>query len=332
MSIAGVDHWHTRRHVEAFTAAGLRVVSVQGDEPESAKSWADHLDCRVAPDLDALLDDAADVVLALPRHRDGPAVVARLVDSGLPFVVEKPVAASAADLWPHVVAVEASRQFAAVPFINRHSTFWHHLARVQADGLLVPPSIARFRIVNGPPSRYVDDGVAWVLDPVVGGGGALRNLGPHPVDAFLSLAQGPVTVTGAALSHRQYGLDVEEHAIALLEDGAGLVGVVEAGYSGASDQGTDHEWSVAGPGATVREHDSVVTVGTRDGQTRTASPSVMHRYHLFAEDIVERLRTQQPAPVTLRDAWRALDVIDRIYDTARGAPLGSATDSEGEGP
>ncbi|WP_240759193.1 Gfo/Idh/MocA family protein, partial [Phytoactinopolyspora endophytica] len=316
MSIAGIGHWHAPRHIDSFTAAGATVVAVHDDEADVAKTWGERLGCRVAPGLDELIDEDVDLVLAMPRHRDGPAVVARLIERGLPFVVEKPVAASAAELWPQVLAAEAKGQFAAVPFINRYSTFWDHLARVQAGGLLAPPCVARFRIVNGPPSRYVDDGVAWALDPEIGGGGALRNLGPHTVDAFLSLAEGQVSVAGAVLTDRQYGMDVEEHAIAVLRDDAGLIGVVEVGYSGPHHDGTDHEWALVGPGSSVRELHSTVGVITQEGQADFASPPVMQRYRIFAEDVVERLRARRPAPVTLRDAWRALEVVDRIYDAA----------------
>lgn len=320
ISVIGVGHWHAPRHLDAFSDAGAHVVTVQDHDPNAAKSWGDTLDCRVADDVDELLDDPVDLVLAMPQHRDGPDVVARLAARGLPFVIEKPVAVKAADLWPHVHTVESSQQFAAVPFINRYSSFWDHLKRVRNDGMLAEPCVARFRIVNGPPTRYVDDGVAWVLDPEIGGGGALRNLGPHTTDAFLSLAQGQVSVNGAVLSHRQYGLDVEEHAIALLRDETGFIGTIEVGYSGPHHHGTDHEWALVGPGSSVRELHSVVDVVTREGQVEFTSPSVMDRYRIFAKDVVERLRTGQPAPVTLRDACRALEVVDRIYDAANSAP------------
>lgn len=329
LSVIGAGHWHASRHLEAFAEAGARVVAVHDDDPDAAKAWSEKLNCRVAPSLDEVLEEDVDLVLAMPRHRDGPDVVGRLVARGMPFVVEKPVAVNAVDLWPHVQVVESTGQFAAVPLINRYSTFWEHITRVQAEGMLAEPCVARFRIVNGPPTRYVDDGVGWVLDPAIGGGGALRNLGPHTTDAFLSLAQGHVSVTGAVLSHRQYGLDVEEHAMALLRDELGLIGTIEVGYSGPDHHGTDHEWALVGPGSSVRELHSVVDVATQEGQVEFTSPSVMDRYRMFAKDVVERLHAHRPAPVTLRDAWRALEVVDRIYDAAHRAPdRGAAVEGE----
>lgn len=319
LSIAGAGHWHAPRHVEAFAAAGATVVAVQDDDPAAAQRWAARLSCPAERTLDDLLGHDADLVLAMPRHRDAPTVIAELVRHGTPFVVEKPAAARAADLWPLVHAAEAAGRFAAVPLINRYSTFWDQVGRLRAEGLLDPTTVARFRIVNGSPERYVEDDVAWVLDPEISGGGALRNLGPHAVDAFLSLADGEVSVLGAALSHRQHGLPVEEHAMAILRDEAGLVGLVEVGYSGPDRDGTDHEWALTGAGSSVRELHDVVEVSTARGSSTVASPLVLERYRIFAADVVERLRDGRPAPVPLRAACQALDVIDRIYAVA-GAP------------
>jgi predicted dehydrogenase len=190
----GVGHWHAPRHLDSFVAAGAAVVAVCADEPGVAGQWAQRLGARAYDDHRQLLRDGGlDLVLAMPRHRDGPALLTDLTAAGLPFVVEKPAATTAGDLLPHVLSVEASGQFAAVPFVNRYSTFLSRLRELRLD----PVSTARFRIVNGPPDRYLHDGVAWVLDPEIGGGGALRNLGTHTVDAYLAVAHGPVEVVGS---------------------------------------------------------------------------------------------------------------------------------------
>ncbi|MFI6231549.1 Gfo/Idh/MocA family protein [Micromonospora echinospora] len=310
----GVGHWHAPRHLDSFVAAGAAVVAVCADEPGAAEQWSRRLGARAYDDHRKLLRDGGlDLVLAMPRHRDGPALLADLTATGLPFVVEKPAATTADDLLPHVLSVEASGQFAAVPFVNRYSAFWSRL-RDLCPG---PVSTARFRIVNGPPDRYVDDGVAWVLDPEISGGGALRNLGTHTVDAYLAVAQGPVEVVGSAFTNRLHGLAVEEHAVALLRDSAGLIGVVEAGYSRPDADGTDHEWCVAGAGGYLRELHDQLEVITSDSVDVVESPSVMHRYQLFAEDVLRRLAVGAPPPITLRDCWRAVELIDRIYASAR---------------
>jgi predicted dehydrogenase len=320
LAVIGAGHWHAPRHIESFLAAGATIAGVTADEPGVASRWAARLGCTAYEGHEELLDHAqVDLVLAMPRHRDAPAVLAELTRRRLPFVIEKPPAVDAPTLLPYVLAVEEQRQFAAVPFINRYGEFWNRLRGLRARNLLAPATVARFRIVNGPPGRYVADGVSWVLDPAISGGGAMRNLGTHTVDAFLSLAEGEVEVAGSAVTHRQHRLAVEEHAVAVLRDQTGLIGVVEAGYSRPDDDGTDQEWCVAGPGVYLTEtHDSVEIVEAGHSE-RHASPTVMQRYRLFAEDVLHALTRGAPPPIPLRDSWRVLDVIDRVYAAAAPA-------------
>lgn len=322
LAVIGAGHWHAARHLDSFRRAGVEVVGFCADEPVAVARWSG---VPAYGNRLELLDKAEpELVLAMPRHADAPDVLAELVERRVPFVVEKPAATRAADLLPHVVAAEAQGQFATVPFINRYGSFWSQLDRLRSEGMLQDLGAARFRIVNGPPSRYLADGVPWVLDPLVSGGGAMRNLGPHAVDAFLSIAKGDIEVVGCVMTDRQHRLAVEEHAIALLRDEAGLVGVVEVGYSRPDDDGTDQEWCVAGSGAYVTELHDAVEVVTAEGHQQIASPDVMQRYAMFAADVVGRLGNGEPPPVSLRDCWRALDVIDRIYAVSRRATPGNS--------
>ena len=108
------------------------------------------------------------------------------------------------------------------------------MAELEAEGRLGKLAHGHFRIVNGPPQRYRDDGVGWMLDPAIGGGGALRNLGIHGIDAALSLAQGALRVVSASIGNRIHDEPVEDHAHVTLRDEAGTLFTVEAGYTYAS--------------------------------------------------------------------------------------------------
>src|SRR5262249_45833043 len=86
----------------------------------------------------------------------------------------------------------------------------------RAAGQFGPLSPLVFR-PNRPTSvRYPAWGSAWMLDPAVAGGGCLRNLGPHGCDLFLYLTGEEAQVTGAQLSWRALGQQVEDYASVLL--------------------------------------------------------------------------------------------------------------------
>lgn len=124
--------------------------------------------------------------------------------------------------------------FIAVPLPNRYSPIWPRIAELAAAGRLGGLSHAQFRIVNGPPERYRIDGVPWLLAPQTSGGGALRNLGIHGVDAALALAgDDGLELVATSLGHL-HGEAVEDYAILTLRDRRGLIVTIEAGYTYAS--------------------------------------------------------------------------------------------------
>ena len=172
--------------------------------------------------------------------------------------------------------------------------------------------------MNGPPERYRDDGVPWVLDPAAAGGGALRNLGLHGIDCALCLADGPVRVTSAQIARRLHPDEmVEDHALVTLTDAAGALFVVEAGYTTPAMQaGGDLEWRVATKGAyLVDRGDSAQWIGPRGLRPLPALPPD-ERYRAFMTDTLARLADGRPPLVGLSDYVAAMAVIDQAYALA----------------
>jgi predicted dehydrogenase len=232
VAFIGAGHWHAARHLAALRQAGAAVVGVSEHDAAVAERVGRQGECPWFTDAAALLDTTRpDFVFARPRHVDAPAVAADLIERGLPFAIEKPLGLSAAAIEPLVARARARGVFTAVPFINRYSPLWGEVARLRQAGALAPLVHAHVRIINGPPRRYIRDGVGWMLDPALSGGGALRNLGIHAADAVGWLTGEPVAVVAAAVSRRLYDLPIEEFATALLRTPSGVTATVEAGYT-----------------------------------------------------------------------------------------------------
>ncbi|MBZ2194670.1 Gfo/Idh/MocA family protein [Occultella gossypii] len=319
--ILGVAHWHTERQVAAFARAGAQFVAVQDDDPHRGERWGRELGCPAHTDVSAALDGvAADLVLVLSPNDDVPGVVRLLLDRGLPFAVEKPAGVSAPSLRALCDEAERLGTFTAVAFVNRYSGFWPEVDRLRGRGTITGPVAARFRIVNGTPARYPESGVPWVLSRQRFGGGALRNIGAHAADSAVRLLGPQIDVIGARTSSSAYGLDVEDYAVALLSGRDGSTVTIEAGYVHPNREGTDHEWSLACPGAMVVESDSVLHVTTAQSDRDVATPDMSGRYDQFAAETVAALREGQPSRTPLRTALRALDLVDRIYAASTTSP------------
>ena len=174
--------------------------------------------------------------------------------------------------------------------------------------------------MNGPPERYRVDGVAWMLDPALSGGGALRNLGIHGVDCAAALASGALRVVSAHLVPRLRGGEgIEDHALVSFEDEAGALFTVEAGYTYASMRpGGDFEWRIAAENATIIDRGDVATVATLDdGADGPLAPLAANlRYRAFLRETLDCLAGNRAPPVGLDDYVRAMALIDEAYERA----------------
>jgi predicted dehydrogenase len=319
-----VSHWHAERHARSFRLGGAEIVGVSDRQPGVAERFGAELGCPAYRDYREMVEVVRpDFVVALGRHADMPAIAEYLIEAHLPCAIEKPAGVSADQVAALVELAGKHDAFVAVPLTNRYSSLWAWLEQLERSGRAGPRAHAHFRIVNGPPSRYERDGVPWMLDPTISGGGALRNLGIHTVDAFLDYAGGDETeVLGAAVTYRVYGRAVEEMGTALLRSKSGLIGTIEAGYTFPAMNGGDFEWRVAAANCYLVDRGSELRVVTLDdGQSqRVAIPDQGARYEQFGRDTLARLESGQRPVATLEDCYRAMCVLDEIYRVAVRTP------------
>lgn len=317
IALAGTGHWHADMHLDAVRAAGAEVAGTWDPEPRVAESFAARAGVAAAPDLAALLAGRPDLVVVMGHPLQVPDTARACLEAGIPMVLEKPAAPSTETL---ARIDPGPDRFVAVPLANRCSPLWGELGRLREDGRSGALVHAHFRVVNGPPERYRADGVPWLLDPAIGGGGALRNLGLHAVDAALALlGEGGPAILGASVSNTAHGEAVEDYAVALLADGGATI-TVEAGYTYASmAAGGDFEWRVAAAGATLIDRGDACSVATLDdGATRMLEPvPAGARYRAFMADTLARLRRGAAPLAGFDDYLRAMRVVDRIYEEAR---------------
>ncbi|MGO1074120.1 Gfo/Idh/MocA family protein [Inquilinus sp. CA228] len=318
VALAGVGHWHAGMHLEAARAAGAEVVAAWDPEPAVAARFAVEHGVPDEATIEALIAVRPDLTVVMGRPDRVPALALACIEAGLPIMLEKPAAVSTTALEP--LAEAARGLFVAVPLPNRCGPIWAEIEALRGTGRLGPVSHAQFRIVNGPPQRYRLDGVPWVLDPAIGGGGALRNLGIHGIDAALALAGGAdLTVVSAAVDRRLHGEAVEEYAIVTLRAPDGLIATVEAGYTFASmAPGGDFEWRVSARNATLIDRGDSCRVATLDdGRVRDLAPILpADRYKAFMADTLGRLAQGVAPSVGIGDYLQAMRLIDRAYEVA----------------
>ncbi len=313
-------HWHTSMYVTGLHQAGARVVALSDSTSTAGPALAAELGCPAHATAEEALDAAKpDFVIAFGRHDHMPRLCRLLLERGLPFLMEKPLGRSASEVRPLAELAERLRpSFAAVALPRRLSTFYGEVERARQAGRLGRLCLVHARIVNGYPSRYPRWNCSWMLDPALSGGGPLRNLGIHGIDLFNAIVQEPVEVAWAQLSHRVYGLGIEEYAVVGLRSASGVTGIVEAGYVYPTDlAGGDSEWRLAAGDLYISETGSTLTVATPGRRVEQAVDLPASSYPGLVVDTLARFQRGEPPLATIADCLAAVELIDQAYALAR---------------
>jgi predicted dehydrogenase len=313
VAVLGASHWHARMHLDGARRAGASIAGIWDRDADVARRFAVEHGQTAYATLDEVLAQRPDLCVVMGTPNDMPELVAPLLTRGVPLVVEKPAALNGAALAPLCDIAHQRNSFVAVPLANRYGP-------LMAEPRLRPVAHAHFRIINGVPERYRADGVGWMLDPAISGGGALRNLGIHGIDCALALARGALTVVSSHIGRQIHtGEAVEDHALVTLRDEAGGIFTIEAGYTFATHAaGGDYAWRIAAPGAYGIDRGEYATLAVLDTETsHELAPLPPHRrYDAFWSDTLARLHTGRAPLVTLADYTRAMDLIDIAYGCA----------------
>lgn len=325
------------------TTEGLTLDTVVTSNPErQEQARAEHPDVRVAATPDDLLARAADldlVVIASPNKTHVPLATAAL-KAGLPVVVDKPIAGTAAEAR-ELAALAEERGLLLSVFQNRR---WDNdfltLRRLLAEGEL--GDVWRFESRFERWRPQTKGGWRESGDPAEIGG-LLYDLGSHVVDQALVLF-GPVTQVYAEADIRRAGAETDDDTFIALTHANGVrshlyasattaqlgprfrvlgskAGYVKYGLdpqeaalregrrpdTAAADWGTEPEslWGRVGSG------ESPLTGGGR------AEPTLPGDYPAYYAAVAKALLDGGPNPVTALEAASALDVLEAAGRSAR---------------
>ncbi|EHN13004.1 oxidoreductase [Patulibacter medicamentivorans] len=320
---------------------GLRLAAVTTRDPQRvAEVGARYPGAAVLPDGETALASAGDFDLAVVTtpNRSHVPLARTALEAGLAVVVDKPLAARAAEA-EELVALAGRRQRPLTVFQNRR---WDGdlltLRRLIADGSL--GRVQRFE------SRFE----RWRPRPKVGwreladprdAGGVLYDLGSHLIDQALLLF-GPPTSVYAELDVRRPGAAVDDDAFVALTHAGGVRSHLWASATAADvgprlrvlgsaaayvKHGLDvQEEQLRGgtrpgdAGYGVEDESAWGTIGT-DGDRR---PVATERgdYPAFYVAVAAALRGEGPVPVDPADAVAALRVVEAAQrSAATGAPV-----------
>ena len=202
--VAGLVHGHAYGFFNQFQhRPDLQIVGIAEPNKDLAQKFAVRY--KLAPAIfysdleDALKKTKPQAVLIYTNTYDHRRAVEICARFGIPAMMEKPLAVSAADAH----AIEKAARDAHIPVLVNYETTWYRSNRAAYD-LVRENALGDIRKVvvhdghRGPKEINVEDEFfAWLTDPKLDGAGALYDFGCYGADLMTWLLNGqrPETVT-----------------------------------------------------------------------------------------------------------------------------------------
>ncbi len=319
-AVAGVTHWHAEYYRDILLSAGVELVGATDSDQPAGRAKASSWHLPFSDSLKSLIaDHQPNFLFVLPRHDRASEEIAEAAATGLPFLVEKPMGLDATGAKQAAGAVQSANIFADVALPMRHTGIWAALDDIHSTWSSEVLAYAHFRTINGPAERYNGYGASWMLDQAKSGGGALRNLGFHGVDAAICLAGSihNLTVEGATVVRRTEEA-VEHYASAILRTAGGGVITLEAGYALPSPTSSDQEWRISTDKAFLCQRDGKLRTHFKEDKAaiEQALPGLPDPYGQMLVNSVGAFLSGKPPLSPLKDAVTAAALVDRIYALA----------------
>jgi predicted dehydrogenase len=323
IALLGVSHWHTPLFLSPLLEeVDVEIVGVSDADVQVALRYAEKLACKAFSSYADLCEECRpDFVFALAPHADMHKMADFLIEAGIPFAIEKPVGISEEQVARLVEKAEAARHFVAIPFVFRYSGFFETLAQIAANETV---HYAGFRFIAGPPSRYIQAGCSWMLDPSRSGGGSGINLGVHFLDMCRLLwPDAQPEVVSALVSNSSAGTGVEDHSLIALGAGQRRC-LVETGYLYPAPVGVfDMHFSVRTDRHYIAAHrPGEIEISDMDGNRRVvaATTTNMPHYPTFVSDTLARLKAGRAPIADLNDMRAVMHLIDQAYRLSGSVP------------
>jgi predicted dehydrogenase len=324
----GVAHIHTPGFIKTLNArAGeVRVKAVTDHNTERGRQRAGELPgSAFVADPQTILDDPeiTSVVICAETNRHHDLVVAA-AQAGKNIFCEKPLGLGAEDSRIMAEAIQSAGVTFQTGFFQRGSPVSRFIKREVAAGHLGKITRARYSNCHQAAlAGWFDTEWRWLADARLAGGGAMLDLGAHPLDLIIDTylgTEGEVTQVSGALGNRggRYGGEIDEYGAALLTFASGAVAEFEASWV---DPSLHSPTEVFGTEGQIQVKDGAVYYYSQhiegaDGKTPVTDlpPGAPHAFDLFWNSLLGK---EIPIPlIGVEQAALGSTLMERVYQAA----------------
>ncbi len=230
LKVAMLSGWHVHakgyaNKIRSFEDAEIAVV--WDEEPARGETWAKELGVPFEADLAAACDraDVDGVVVNAPTNRH-PEVMIAAAEAGKHIFTEKVMALTVAECEAIAGAVREAGVTFCISMPARCSAANQFARQVADEKLIGDLTLMRTRTAhNGASADWLPP---HFYDPVACGGGAMMDLGAHPMYLARWICGAPKRI--ASTFNTLTGHAVEDNAVCVIEFASGAVAVVETAF------------------------------------------------------------------------------------------------------
>ncbi|WOO38634.1 Gfo/Idh/MocA family oxidoreductase [Anaerocolumna sp. AGMB13020] len=230
MNIAVVSYWHV--HAEGYTKEVLektdsKIVAVWDEEEERGRKYAEEFSVPFIKDYEELLHNSniQGVIITAPTsmHKE---LIIKAIKQGKKVFSEKVLALTLSDCLEIKEALLASGKDITLSLVKKCESTFLFAKELVESGSLGRITYARMRNVhNGSTGNWLPE---HFYNKEQCGGGAMIDLGAHPMYLLTWLLGTPLTVQSVFTDITGHG--VEDNAVSVIEFEGEAIGVAETGF------------------------------------------------------------------------------------------------------
>ncbi len=307
-------HVHARGYAQELKAMPeVEITSVYDEDPERGGPWADELKVPFEPDLEAFLrrPEMEAVVVNAPTNRH-PEVMIAAARAKKHLFTEKVMALTVKECHAIAEAVrEAGVQF-CISFPARCTPQHLFAKKVMEEKLIGEVTLLRVRVAHDGASGGWLPPHFW--DPATCGGGAMMDLGAHPMYLARWILGKPLRVS--AMFNAFTGHSIEDNAVCTIEFENKAIGIVETSFVSKDSPtclelyGTAGTLITGGPEDGVRLQSKALEAKLPGWITPSELPKEQPRP---LRQWVEALIQKKPMPFGLDDGTQLTELMEAAY-------------------
>ncbi|MDR0473720.1 MAG: Gfo/Idh/MocA family oxidoreductase [Treponema sp.] len=228
IGIISTWHVHAQGYVQELLASGkVKIAALWDENPDKGKKAAAEWKTEFEPDYDKFIarKDFSAVVCNAPTTMH-PVLLSKAVAAGKDIFTEKLLTTNAADAEKLAAEIKKAGVIFTISLPLRSSSQILYVKQLVDKGELGRVTGARFRRSHsGVSDHWLPD---YWFDNSLTGGGAMMDLGAHPVYILSFLFGAPKRVSG--MSSRPFGTSSDENTIGLAEFRDGIIGTMETAF------------------------------------------------------------------------------------------------------